>query len=61
MTHDVCHCYDYNKTLCPETCYRAIVTKDLKNNIALYENSPISFASFKGTPGCMLTNGEGKK
>ena len=61
MNHDVCHCYDYNETLCPQKCFRAKVTKDLKDNIRYYESRPMSFANFKGTPGCLLTNKEDAK
>lgn len=61
MTHDVCHCYDYNETLCPPECFRAKVTKDLKDNIIKYEDIPMSFAHFKGTPGCLKWPEEDKK
>lgn len=61
MTHDVCHCYDYNRYICPEECYRAKVTQDLKDNYEQYEGIPMSFANFKGTPYCLKWPEEEKK
>lgn len=52
MRHDVCHCFDYIQSMCPENCYRAQVTQDLKDNIQKFEGIPTSFAHFKGTPNC---------
>lgn len=62
MTHDVCHCSDYNKTLCPEDCYRAKVTADLKAKWETeFKDIPMSFAHFKGTPYCPKWPEEEKK
>ena len=58
MNHDVSHCSDYNRYICPETCFRAKVTQDLKDNMDKYEFIPMSFAHFEGTPYCEKTNKE---
>ena len=51
MNHDNCHCLDYDEQTCPPKCYRAQLTKDLKDSGYPW---PVSFASFKGTIYCML-------
>ena len=55
MNHDNCHCLDYDEKTCPKKCYRAKLTKDLKDSGYPW---PVSFAHFKGTIYCML---EGEK
>ena len=61
MNHDVCHCSDYIQNMCPENCYRAQVTQDLRDNIRKFEDIPMSFAHFKGTPYCLKWPEEDKK
>lgn len=56
MNHDATHCADYNQ-FCPETCYRAVLTKALK--IDDY-NLPVSFACFRYTDICPLNSKESK-
>ncbi len=53
MNHDATHCYDYNKSKCPKSCYRAQLTEELRNN---YYPLPTSWSYFKGTKECPLTN-----
>ena len=51
MNHDVSHCWNYDETTCQTDCYRAIVTKDLRDSKYPY---PVSFSEFKGTDECPL-------
>lgn len=48
MNHDATHCYNYNDK-CPKTCYRAQLTKELKE---IDYPWPVSWALFKGTDYC---------
>ena len=41
---DYCHCLDYDPEKCPESCFRAIITKDLKESGYPY---PVYFSYFK--------------
>lgn len=51
MNHDATHCFDWTPE-CPVDCYRAQLTKDLKEiNYPL----PTSWAFFKGTDTCQLS------
>lgn len=52
MNHDVSHCLDYDEKKCPADCYRAKVTKDLKDSNYPW---PVSFVHFKGTVYCEAT------
>lgn len=52
MNHDASHCSDYQKDICPEECYRARLTQDLKDNWDKFEYIPMSFSHFKGTRYC---------
>ena len=54
MNHDATHCADYTKA-CPESCYRAELTAYLRKRTDLL-GTPMSFAHFKGTKECPLTN-----
>lgn len=55
MNHDVSHCSDYDPDICPSTCYRAQVTKDLQDNWdTLYKDIPMSFAHFKNSAFCSM-------
>lgn len=55
---DFCHCLDWKADICPVTCFRARLTKDLKEMEPAYP-WPVSYASFKGHDECKLeeTNG----
>lgn len=45
MNHsDICHCLDYDPKKCPESCFRARITKDLKESGYPY---PVSFAHLR--------------
>lgn len=48
MNHDATHCANYTKG-CPKTCYRAQLTKELKE---IVYPLPTSWAYFKGTKEC---------
>lgn len=54
---DYCHCSDWNIDICPEKCFRARLTKDLKQMNPPYEY-PVSFANFKNSGYCLMTNGK---
>ena len=51
MDHDYAHCWDYEKGVCPEECFRAKLTDDLKN-----WPYPVAYSKFKGTETCPLTS-----
>ena len=53
MNHDATHCADYKKSKCPKNCYRAMLTEELRNIVYVL---PTSWAYFKGTKECPLTN-----
>ena len=55
MNHDYAHCWDYEKGVCPEDCFRAVLTEDLKN-----WPHPVTYTQFKGTDACPLTNPQPK-
>lgn len=50
MNHDYAHCLDYEKGVCPETCFHAVLTDDLKN----WPRS-VTYAKIKGTDACPIT------
>ena len=52
MNHDYAHCIDY-KDDCPMECFRARLTKDLKNRTDL-QWKPYSWMNFKDTFECKL-------
>lgn len=51
MNHDYTHCWDYEKGVCPENCFRAVLTEDLKN-----WPYPVAYGKIKGTDACPITN-----
>lgn len=51
MNHDYAHCWDYEKGVCPETCFHAVLTEDLKK----WPRS-VTYAKIKGTDACPITN-----
>lgn len=50
MNHDYGHCLDC-KDDCPDDCFRAQITRDLKN----YPGMPVTFFTFYGTDECKMT------
>ena len=50
MNHDYAHCADYTEC-CPKDCFRAQLTKDLKNRVDL-RGLPFSWMHFNGTEEC---------
>lgn len=56
MNHDYAHCWDYEKGVCPEECFRGKLTDDLKN-----WPHPVTYSKFKGTEACPLTNPQPKR
>ena len=53
MNHDATHCLDYKKS-CPKSCYRAQLTKELKE---IVYPLPVSWCHFKGTKECPKERG----
>lgn len=51
MNHDATHCSDYQKGICPLSCYRAKLTEDLK---WIHYDLPTSWSNFKGTNECLV-------
>ena len=47
MNHDNCHCFDCDDS-CPDECYRAQLTRDLKPNMI------VTFAHLRGTKDCPM-------
>lgn len=58
MNHDASHCSDYKANICPEDCYRAQLTKDLKLHGDKFGYRDMSFAKFYGTKFCKLNPGK---
>lgn len=58
MNHDATHCADYDPKKCPKSCYRAMLTKELKEIIYAL---PVSWSNFKGTKVCPIKIIEEKK
>ena len=51
MNHDYAHCWEYEKGVCPMSCFRAVITEDLKN-----WPRPVVFSHFKDSNECPLTH-----
>ena len=49
MNHDATHCSDYDEKSCPESCYRARLTQELRE---IVYPLPVSWESFAGTIIC---------
>ena len=58
MNHDATHCADYNIITCPQTCYRAQLTEDLRTT---HYFLPTSWAHFYGTKECPKCRDQGEK
>ena len=56
MNHDMTHCADYRKSLCPQHCFRAMLTQELFERKARGELSgmPMTFAHLRWTDECVL-------
>ena len=54
---DYCHCSDWENDTCPDKCFRARLTKDLREMDPPYEY-PVSFANFKSSGYCPLNDGK---
>lgn len=50
---DFCHCSDYNSDICPKECFRARLTKELKEADPPYPY-PVSMANFRHSGYCPL-------
>jgi len=59
MNHDFTHCAEYSNA-CPKSCFRGQLTEDLKNRPDLF-GLTFSYAYFRGTDECPLTEKENKK
>lgn len=53
MNHDYVHCVDW-VDICPETCFRAQLMKDIRENLSEYLNVPLNWARLKDTDYCEL-------
>jgi len=58
MNHDATHCFNYDSSVCPKTCYRAQLTEDLKKTNYPW---PVSWSYFKHTDYCPKWPGKEKE
>lgn len=49
MNHDYSHCLDYEKGVCPSSCFRAELVEDYR---ARHISVPVAWTHFKGTKEC---------
>ena len=49
MNHNAAHCSDYREGDCPATCYRALLTRELRK---MNREQIVPWAHFKGTEEC---------
>lgn len=54
---DYCHCGDYKPDICPPECFRAQLTKDLREMDPPYPY-PVSYSNFRKSGHCLLEGGE---
>ena len=59
MNHDYAHCMDYRDD-CPMECFRARLTKDLKERLDLID-LPFTWGHFKGTDECKREDGRNEQ
>ena len=52
---DYCHCSDYDQDTCDKNCFRARLTKDLREMTPPYQ-WPVSYANFRSSPYCPLND-----
>ena len=50
---DYCHCSDWKNDICPEDCFRARITKELRSMDPPYQ-WPVSYANFRKSGYCPL-------
>ena len=50
---DFCHCSDWKADICPEECFRARITKELKEAPTPYPY-PVSIGNFRNSGHCPL-------
>lgn len=55
MNHDYAHCSDYDRSCCPESCFRGQLVEDLRKRCVELHFLRVSFMGFKGTDVCPLT------
>lgn len=59
MTYDITYCEDYERDICPKTCYRAEITQKLRDEAIKDSFDPktfamLSYAHFKNGPYCPM-------
>lgn len=52
--NDYCHCLDYKAEICPEDCFRAQLTKELKEAKPPYTHYCMLMGTFRHTGQCPL-------
>ena len=57
MNHEYYHCLDYDIETCPESCFRARLTRDYKERLLEFADIPVSWAHLKNTAECKITGG----
>lgn len=57
MNHDASHCLNYDRKICPKSCYRAELTQELEDRKDLI-GVPMTWSAFRGTKECELTKRE---
>lgn len=57
MMHDASHCLNYDRKICPKSCYRAELTQELEDRKDLI-GVPMTWSAFRGTKECELTKRE---
>ena len=55
MNHDYHHCLDYDIETCPESCFRARLTRDYKERLLEFADITVSWAHLKNTAECEIT------
>ena len=60
MNHDASHCLNYDKKVCPKSCYRAQLTQELEDRRKDLIGIPMTWSAFRGTEECELTKKEKK-
>ena len=54
MNHDYAHCVDFTED-CPLECFRAQLSRDIKEHMEDFVGVPLSYSYFKWTEECPLT------
>lgn len=61
MNHGFAHCADYDKSICPKSCFRARLTEDVSNMKEQLKYIPLTYVHFKNTQYCEITEKEKEK